>query len=87
VLKLRINSEGILTIKSTKNMKNKRLLTRIDAVDRLQYYKQDKNKEKQNSSNPKPELEFEIECPRCLDIMILSSNFDNLYYFCEGVRV
>jgi len=65
-------------------MVNKRVLTRIDAVDKLQYYKQDKDGEKQTSSNTKPELEFEIECPRCLDTMILFSNFDNLYYFCEG---
>jgi hypothetical protein len=28
-------------------------------------------------------LENEIECPRCHDSMILVSEFDNLYYFCE----
>jgi hypothetical protein len=27
------------------------------------------------------DLEKEIECPRCYDIMILSSNFDRLGYF------
>ena len=30
------------------------------------------------------ELEHEIECPRCHDIMTLSAEFDNLYYTCEG---
>jgi hypothetical protein len=30
-----------------------------------------------------PEIENEIECPRCYDIMILSYDFDRLYYFCE----
>jgi Zn finger protein HypA/HybF involved in hydrogenase expression len=29
-------------------------------------------------------LEHEIECPRCHDNMGLSSDFDNLYYVCEG---
>jgi hypothetical protein len=28
-------------------------------------------------------LEQEIECPRCYDIMVLSSNFDSLCYFCQ----
>jgi hypothetical protein len=30
-----------------------------------------------------PEIETEIECPRCYDIMVLSYDFDKLYYFCE----
>jgi|SRR5919198_4762300 hypothetical protein len=30
-----------------------------------------------------PEVETEIECPRCYDIMTLSYDFDKLYYFCE----
>jgi hypothetical protein len=30
------------------------------------------------------EIEYEIECPRCHDIMTLSSSeFDKLGYFCE----
>jgi hypothetical protein len=29
------------------------------------------------------DLEHEIECPSCYDIMVLSSNFDSLYYFCQ----
>ena len=28
-------------------------------------------------------MEQEIECPRCNDIMILSSDFDKLGYICE----
>jgi hypothetical protein len=28
-------------------------------------------------------VEQEIECPRCNDIMILSSDFDKLGYFCQ----
>jgi hypothetical protein len=30
-----------------------------------------------------PEIETEIECLRCYDIMILSYDFDGIYYFCE----
>jgi len=37
----------------------------------------------QNIYNMKTELEFEIECPRCYDSMILCSDYDGLYYFCE----
>jgi hypothetical protein len=29
------------------------------------------------------EIEHEIECPRCYDMMTLRSDFDSLYYFCE----
>jgi hypothetical protein len=28
-------------------------------------------------------MEREIECPRCSDIMILSSDFDKLLYLCQ----
>jgi hypothetical protein len=28
-------------------------------------------------------IEQEIECPRCYDIMTLSSNFDKLGYICQ----
>jgi hypothetical protein len=29
------------------------------------------------------EIEQEIECPRCYDIIVLSSEFDKLLYFCQ----
>jgi DNA-directed RNA polymerase subunit RPC12/RpoP len=36
------------------------------------------------STNSKQiEIEQEIECPRCHDMMILSSEFDRFGYFCE----
>jgi hypothetical protein len=28
-------------------------------------------------------LEQEIECPRCYDVMTLSSNFDSIGYVCQ----
>jgi Zn finger protein HypA/HybF involved in hydrogenase expression len=30
------------------------------------------------------ELDMEIECPRCNDVMELNSNFDTLVYFCDS---
>ena len=47
----------------------------------LQYDKEteDNNREKKMLQD----LEQEIECPRCYDIMVSSSNFDSLYYFCQ----
>ncbi len=29
------------------------------------------------------DMEQEMECPRCYDVMTLSSNFDRLGYFCR----
>jgi hypothetical protein len=29
------------------------------------------------------DIEQEIECPRCYDIMVLSSNFDSVRKFCQ----
>jgi hypothetical protein len=43
-----------------------------------------KAKEEQEQENKVPFLEQEIECPRCHDSMMLCSDFDNLYYVCEG---
>jgi ribosomal protein S27AE len=43
----------------------------------LQEKEQDENNEVMKST------EQEIECPRCSDIMILSSDFDRLLYFCQ----
>jgi len=30
-----------------------------------------------------PDIEQEIECPRCHDIMVLCSDFDRICYFCQ----
>src|SRR3989442_6878667 len=44
-----------------------------------------KSKRQQNSNNIKikTELQLEIECLRCHDAMMLCSDFNDLYYFCE----
>ena len=38
----------------------------------------------EHSELPKSELDIEIECPRCNEIMELHSKFDVLVYFCDG---
>jgi hypothetical protein len=38
----------------------------------------------EQSELPKSELDIEIECPRCNDIMELRSCFDKLMYSCES---
>ena len=35
------------------------------------------------SERERPDIETEIECPRCYDIMVLSYYSDKLYYFCK----
>jgi hypothetical protein len=39
--------------------------------------------ESSQPEQPMSELDIEIECPRCNDIMELNSKFDSLMYFCD----
>lgn len=43
----------------------------------------DSIKEKENDDQIVKEVETEIECPRCYDIMTMSSDFDRLLYICQ----
>ena len=63
-----------------KTVKRKGPLAQVNTSAGLQYHMGDIE---QNIYKTKTELEFEIECPRCYDNMILCSDFDGLYYFCE----
>jgi hypothetical protein len=47
--------------------------------DELLLHRQQKTRKKRTIQD----IEQEIECPRCYDIMTLSSDFDKLYYFCQ----
>jgi hypothetical protein len=47
----------------------------------------DIQKEDGNNDQIMKSLEQEIECPRCSDIMILSSDFDSLLYFCQECQL
>ena len=39
--------------------------------------------EERNDTKAAKNIEEEIECPRCYDVMTLSSNFDSLGYVCQ----
>jgi hypothetical protein len=54
-----------------------KLLSPEPVLDLQEEEEQDENNEVMKS------MEQEIECPRCSDIMILSSDFDRLLYFCQ----
>ena len=41
----------------------------------------------ENNDQIMKSMEQEIECPRCSDIMILSSDFDRLFYFCHECQL
>lgn len=41
-------------------------------------------KEKRNDTKAAKDIEQGIECPRCYDVMTLSSNFDSIGYVCHG---
>jgi hypothetical protein len=43
----------------------------------------DLKKEEENDDQVAKNVEQEIECPRCYDIMALSSDFDRLLYICQ----
>jgi hypothetical protein len=42
-----------------------------------------KEEENENEDQITKNMEQEIECPRCYDVMTLSSDFDRLGYFCQ----
>ena len=39
--------------------------------------------ENRNDTKAAKDIEQEIECPRCYDVMTLSSNFDSIGYICQ----
>ena len=38
----------------------------------------------EQTEQPTSELDIELECPRCNEVMELHSKFDALVYFCDG---
>jgi len=69
-------SQTIITTCYCFNVMSTKLLSLEPVLD-LQEQEQDENNEVMKS------MEQEIECPMCSDIMILSSDFDRLLYFCQ----
>lgn len=61
-------------------MRKKKILLQIESD---QLYMEGLELEAIDTNTKLKEIDHEIECPRCLDIMVLSSEFDRLGYFCE----
>jgi hypothetical protein len=64
---------------TSESIMNKKLL--LETQSRLSPELEEIREEENNQMNRN--IEQEIECPRCYDIMTLSSEFDRLGYFCE----
>jgi hypothetical protein len=69
-------------------MMSKELLLQQPQQQQLQvdpnplHYKKETEHNKREKKMPQ-DLEQEIECPRCYDIMSLSSDFNGLCYLCQ----
>ena len=60
---------------------SKKLLLQQANMEALQ------NEEDEKELTPIKDIDAEIECPRCYDIMIFSSDFDRLGYFCDECKL
>jgi Zn finger protein HypA/HybF involved in hydrogenase expression len=49
----------------------------------LEFDLQKEEQDDENNDQIMKSMKQEIECPRCSDVMILSSDFDGLLYFCQ----
>jgi hypothetical protein len=49
----------------------------------LQHKEQDQTEKEEKTIALLQEIDQEIECPRCYDVMVLPSDFDKLSYFCD----
>jgi hypothetical protein len=43
----------------------------------------EEGEENRNDTKAAKDIEQEIDCPRCYDVMTLSSNFDSMGYVCR----
>jgi cytochrome c-type biogenesis protein CcmH/NrfF len=66
---------------SVLNMSKELLLQHAEDVDALQ------NEEDEKKQTLIKDIDKEIECPRCYDMMILSSDFDRIGYFCHDCNL
>jgi hypothetical protein len=69
----------VLAIISTKMSFVNRMSTKLESPEvEVELDSQALEEEQTNK-----EIEQEIDCPRCHDVMALSSDFDRLLYFCQ----
>ena len=57
------------------------IVQQAEDVDTLQ------NEEDEKKQTLIKDIDKEIECPRCYDMMILSSDFDRIGYFCHDCNL
>ena len=63
-------------------MADTKLRTRFD-TEKSSTYVETAGEGQSHEHEKYTDIEHEIECPRCYDIMVLLSDFDSLYYSCE----
>jgi hypothetical protein len=68
-----------ITIERVKVMSTELLSSKVD----LEIQDEDGNHDDGHDDQTLKNMEQEIECPRCYDIMTLSSSFDRLGYICQ----
>jgi hypothetical protein len=56
----------------------------VDKKEIIRYLRLESKLQEQEESILAEQLDFEIECPRCKDVMELFSEFDYLSYYCDG---
>ena len=64
------------------DMADTKLRTRFD-TEKSSTYVETAGEVQVHEQEKYTDIEHEIECPRCYDIMVLLSDFDSLYYSCE----
>jgi|SRR5947209_8819274 len=80
-ISLHIRNEDLSIASMSKGKSRSKLLAEIqkEPSQYSEYVSQTKEEKKNNGLD----IEHEIECPRCHDTMMLSSQFDSLSYLCE----
>ena len=64
------------------DMANTKLRTGVD-IESSSTHMETAGQGRSHEQEKNTDIEHEIECPRCYDIMVLLSDFDSLYYSCE----
>jgi len=73
------DSEDSQVSNHTVSIRNKR----INGAELESQYVVKTGNENETEKNITDSIEYEIECPRCYNVMTLCSNFDTLFYSCE----
>jgi formamidopyrimidine-DNA glycosylase len=61
--------------------------TELLSSPKLDFDLQKSNDDEEDNITKNMMIQQEIECPRCYDVMSLSSDFDRLIYFCQECQL